>query len=100
MIDTLTFKELYEQSYQAAGQLQRLGVKKDQFVGVLLKNHLDTVVILFALQLLGVKAVMLNNRLTPMELAWQLNDSQAPFLIMEDSYLDASELIAPGLTHY
>lgn len=95
---TLTFKELYEQSYQVAGQLQKSGVKKDQFVGILLKNHLDTVVILFALQLLGVKAVMLNNRLTPAELAWQLNDSQAAFLIIEDSYEKADELLTLGLT--
>ena len=76
---TITFGELYQRSYQVAGQLQALGVKKDQYVGVLLKNNLDTVVILFALQLLGVQAVILNNRLTPAELVWQLNDSKAGF---------------------
>jgi o-succinylbenzoate---CoA ligase len=96
--DTLTFKEIYEQSYRVAGQLQGLGVNKGKFVGVLLKNHLDTVVILFALQLLGVKAVMLNNRLTPVELAWQLNDSKASFLIREDSLLKTEELVTQELT--
>jgi o-succinylbenzoate---CoA ligase len=95
---SLTFKELYEQSYQVAGKLQASGVNNGQFIGVLLKNHLDTVVILFALQLLGVKAVMLNNRLTTVELAWQLNDSNAAFLIMEDSYVKANELVTPNLT--
>jgi o-succinylbenzoate---CoA ligase len=96
---TLTFKELYEQSYQVAGKLQASGVRNGQFVGVLLKNHLDTVVILFALQLLGVKAVMLNNRLTTVELAWQLNDSQAAYLIMEGSYLEANEIVTLELTN-
>lgn len=83
---TLTFKELYNRSFRTAGQLKTVGVQRGQFVGVLLKNHIDTVVILFALQLLGVRAVILNNRLTPSELAWQLKDSQASYLILENSF--------------
>ncbi|MFK9095201.1 o-succinylbenzoate--CoA ligase [Bacillus salipaludis] len=83
---TYSFKELYDRSLKVAGQLQALGLQQDQYVGVLLKNHLDTVVILFALQLLGVKAVILNNRLTPAELAWQLNDSKASFLVLEEAF--------------
>jgi o-succinylbenzoate---CoA ligase len=83
---TISFKELYESSYQTAGQLQKLGLKKDQYIGVLLKNHLDTVVILFALQLLGIKAVILNNRLTSKELVWQLHDSKAASLIIENEF--------------
>ncbi|WML59372.1 o-succinylbenzoate--CoA ligase [Neobacillus sp. PS2-9] len=90
---TLTFKELYERSFKAAGQLQALGVQKDDYLAVLLKNHLDTIVILFALQLLGVKAVILNNRLTPAELVWQLKDSKAAFLLVEDSFSDIEQAI-------
>jgi o-succinylbenzoate---CoA ligase len=89
----VTFKELYERSLKVAGGLQGLGVKKDQYVGVLLKNHLDTVVFLFALQLLGVKAVILNNRLTPAELVWQLNDSKASLLILDSSFSESEQLI-------
>lgn len=83
---TITFKELFDLSYQTAGNLQSLGVKRDQYIGVLLKNHVDTVVILFALQLLGVKAVILNNRLTTKELIWQLSDSKATALILENEF--------------
>ncbi|MEH7113999.1 o-succinylbenzoate--CoA ligase [Neobacillus niacini] len=83
---TMTFKELYDEAYHTAGKLQGLGVLKDQYVGVLLKNHVDTVVILFALQLLGVKAVILNNRLTTKELIWQLNDSRATALLLETEF--------------
>ena len=83
---TMTFKELYDGAYQTAGKLQGLGVQKDQYVGVLLKNHVDTVVILFALQLLGVKAVILNNRLTTKELIWQLNDSKLLHLLLETEF--------------
>ncbi|MEH7106296.1 o-succinylbenzoate--CoA ligase [Bacillus sp. JJ1764] len=88
---TLTFKELYRSSAKTAGQLQGHGIQKDQFVGILLKNQLDTVIILLALQLLGVRAVILNNRLTPSELAWQLEDSKASSVIVDDSF---SELLA------
>jgi O-succinylbenzoic acid--CoA ligase len=85
---TISFKELYDRSLKVAGQLQGLGVQQDQFIGVLLKNHLDTVVILFALQLLGVKSVILNNRLTSSELVWQLKDSKSSFLILEEALSD------------
>jgi O-succinylbenzoic acid--CoA ligase len=91
--ETLTFKELYERSLRAAGQLQGLEVKENQYVGVLLKNHVDTVVILFALQLLSIKAVILNNRLTPAELTWQLKDSKSSFLILESSFSQVEQRI-------
>jgi o-succinylbenzoate---CoA ligase len=97
---SLTFKELYDQSLNVAGKLTLLGLKKDQYIGVLLKNHLDTTVILLALQLLAVKAVILNNRLSSEELAWQLSDSKSAFLLSEGSFhtddikrhMDMSEL--------
>lgn len=83
---TLTFKELFERASKTAGKLQGFGLQKHQFAGVLLKNHLDTVVILFALQLMGVRAVILNNRLTPKELNWQLEDSKANIYITESFF--------------
>jgi o-succinylbenzoate---CoA ligase len=91
---TFTFKELYQQSYQVAGQLQGAGVRKDQYIGVLLKNNLDTVVILFALQLLGVRALILNNRLSPSELVWQLKDAKAVSLILEDTFSETKKFIS------
>lgn len=83
---SLTFKELFERAYDTTGQLQGYGLRKNQYVGVLLKNHLDTVVILYALQLMGVHAVILNNRLSPDEIGWQLHDSNAEFLITEADF--------------
>jgi o-succinylbenzoate---CoA ligase len=93
----VTFEELNERSLDTAGKLQGLGVQKDDFVAVLLKNHLDTIIILFALQLLGAKTVILNNRLTPSELVWQLEDSRASLLILDDSFNEMKER-APFLT--
>ncbi|MCM3116539.1 o-succinylbenzoate--CoA ligase [Neobacillus sp. MER 74] len=91
--EVVTFKELYQRSYQAAGKLQGLGVQKDHYVGLLLKNNIDTVVILFALQLLGVRSVILNNRLSPSELSWQLNDSKAVSFILDNSFFETKTFI-------
>jgi o-succinylbenzoate---CoA ligase len=97
--ETISFKELYEQSFQTAGKLQALGVQKDQFIGVLLRNHLDTIVILFALQLVGVKAVIFNNRLATKELVWQLNDSGVVSLILEEDFYEIKgEISIPNIT--
>ena len=84
--EKLTFKELYDRSIKTAGQLQATGLAKGDFAGVLLKNHLDTVIILCAFQLVGVRAVILNNRLSSGELVWQLKDSQAKFLMTEAAF--------------
>ncbi|MEH7414620.1 o-succinylbenzoate--CoA ligase [Neobacillus drentensis] len=90
---SVTFSELYERSLEVSGKLQALGIRKGQFVGVLLKNHLDTVTILLALQLLGARSVILNNRLTANELVFQLRDSKAAFLILEESFTDTETVI-------
>lgn len=83
-----SFQEIYDLSYEMAGRLQGKVAMKDKFIGVLLKNHLDTVIILLSLQLLGAKAVILNNRLTAEEISWQLEDSQAILLITEESLME------------
>ncbi|MBP2243030.1 O-succinylbenzoic acid--CoA ligase [Cytobacillus eiseniae] len=83
---TYTFSKLYDKSYQIAGQLSALGLKKGQYVGVLLNNHADTALIYVAFQLIGLRAVILNNRLTSAELAWQLKDSKAQFVVTEEEF--------------
>ncbi|MEH7074661.1 o-succinylbenzoate--CoA ligase [Neobacillus drentensis] len=90
----VTFEQLYERSYQVAGKLQGLGVQKDHYVAVLLKNDIDTVVILFALQLLGVRSVILNNRLSPTELTWQMTDSKVVSLILDDAFIEIKEIVS------
>ena len=50
-----------------------------------------------ALQLLGVRAVILNNRLTADEIVWQLKDSKAVFLISEEFFREKTEKIKSSL---
>lgn len=94
-----TFKDTYETSLTIAGKLAALSVRKDQYVGVLLKNHVETVFILYALQMMGAKSVILNNRLTVDELAWQINDSVCSLLITEEAFA-ISEKELPALPIY
>lgn len=83
---TTTFAQLYEATFEMAGRLTANGVKRGQFTALLLRNHFDSAVLLLSLQLLGVRAVILNNRLTAEEMIYQLNDSKATFLISEDAF--------------
>ncbi|WP_071393757.1 o-succinylbenzoate--CoA ligase [Bacillus tuaregi] len=95
---TITFAKLYQAAYEMAGKLTAEGIKKEQFTAVLLPNHLDSAVILLALQLLGVRAVILNNRLTAEELIWQIQDSQSVQLLSEGRFRVKLDIIGASLT--
>ncbi|MCM3093537.1 MULTISPECIES: o-succinylbenzoate--CoA ligase [unclassified Cytobacillus] len=94
---TYTFSEVYDRACTIAGQLQASGLTGGQFAGVLLRNHEDTVFILLALQLINVKAVILNNRLTAEELIWQMDDSKSAFLLTESSFDVVSRRVVSSL---
>ncbi len=82
-----TFQEVYAKTQKIAERLCSLSIKRGDYIGVLLKNHPDTVIYLYALQMIGASAVILNIRLTEDELAWQLLDSKCKVLITEDALL-------------
>jgi o-succinylbenzoate---CoA ligase len=83
---SVTYSELFEHTLSNAEKLVTLGMKKDDYVAVMLRNHIETVYILLALQLLGCRAILLNNRLSTHEIQWQLNNSNATVLITEEAY--------------
>ncbi len=82
----LTFKELYEMAHYRAGILTGLGVKDKDYVGFLVKSDLETVLHLYAMQIIGAKAVLLNNRLTAKEIAYQLKNAKVTYLITEELF--------------
>ncbi|WP_053367478.1 o-succinylbenzoate--CoA ligase [Bacillus sp. FJAT-27245] len=95
--DTLTFGELYSRSMVVAGQLAAAGVGNGTYTAVLVKNSMEAAILLYALQLCGAPAVMLNNRLSPSELSYQLTDAKAEFLIYDDAFKEKAEGSAAGL---
>jgi o-succinylbenzoate---CoA ligase len=93
-----TFKQIYEASLRTASQLAGMGAEKGSLVGVLLSNHADSAVILYALQMLGAKTVILNNRLTANELVWQLEDSGTVLLVTEQTFSQTYDIISQSFT--
>ncbi|CAH0227396.1 2-succinylbenzoate--CoA ligase [Peribacillus sp. Bi96] len=85
---TYSFLELHTLTEKMAGKLAIKGLKAGDSCAVLLRNHIDGVVLIHALFYLGVKIVMLNNKLTAKELSWQIEDSETGFLVSEGSFSD------------
>lgn len=85
---TYSFADLDYMVEQMAGKLAVKGIKAGDTSALLLRNHIDSVVCIHALFYLGVKIVMLNSKLTASELAWQVQDSEAKFLLSEACFLE------------
>jgi o-succinylbenzoate---CoA ligase len=97
--ETYTFKQVFESASKVARQLTDIGLKKGSYAAVLFSNHVDSVMILYALQMLGVRAVILNNRLTSKELLWQLEDSKAELLLYEEAFVEKIAIIKNTYQH-
>lgn len=82
--EELTFDELYKRVQKRVKQLISLGVKKDEHIGVLMKNSIDMIEVIHALFSVGAIAVLLNHRLTNQELAFQLSDAEAVSVICHE----------------
>lgn len=94
-----TFGELDERAEQTARKLASKGLTQGDVCSLLMRNHIDSVIMIHALFYLGVTAVMLNNRLTPKELIWQITDSESKWFISEEHFTDKLEEITKDLPH-
>ncbi|WP_230130296.1 o-succinylbenzoate--CoA ligase [Bacillus sp. CECT 9360] len=81
-----TFNELDAMAEETAGKLVATGFQAGDVCALLVRNHIDSVVMIHALFYLGTKIVFLNNRLTPKELSWQLADSGSKWLVSEKHF--------------
>ncbi|MEX2204879.1 MAG: o-succinylbenzoate--CoA ligase [Myxococcota bacterium] len=78
---TLTFGALASRARDAALRLRALGVREGDLVATLLPNGLPFVELVHALPLCGAALMPLNVRLTPRELAFQLEDARPALLV-------------------
>ncbi|PMC36926.1 o-succinylbenzoate--CoA ligase [Bacillus sp. UMB0899] len=83
----LTFDELYQRVTTQINHLVSFGVKKGEHVGVLMRNSVEMIEMIHAVFSIGAVAVLLNNRLSSKEIAWQLEDVQAKHLIGHEKFL-------------
>jgi long-chain acyl-CoA synthetase len=80
----LTFRQLYEQAFALAAYLQKLGLIKGEKVAIMLPNSPQAVVSFYGVLLAGGTVVMTNPLYTERELTFQLNDSNAKYIISLD----------------
>lgn len=85
--DSWTFSELLEDTHQLAKKLQTLQLMTKP-VALLIQNTARAVMLIHALQMLGLTVVMLNPRLRVNEWQFQLADSDAQVLIADDRFED------------
>ncbi|MDQ0341004.1 2-furoate---CoA ligase [Caldalkalibacillus uzonensis] len=81
----VTFAELNQEVNRVASSLQRLGLKKQDRVLVLLKNRIETIVLFWAIQKIGAVFTPINLRLSPEDIHYCINDVEAKFVIFEES---------------
>jgi len=81
-----TFRELDAQVMQLAQSLHAQGVRRGDRIAVLMRNGAPFVFHIHALARLGAIIVPLNTRLSAREIAWQLENVRARFLIHDENY--------------
>ena len=79
-----TYAQLEYEVNDWVDYLQALGIKSGDRIGLLLTNHPRYVVLVHALIKCEAIAVFLNIRLTVAELRWQIEDSQAKYLMCDE----------------
>uniref|UniRef100_A0A7S0ZXV9 4-coumarate--CoA ligase n=1 Tax=Noctiluca scintillans TaxID=2966 RepID=A0A7S0ZXV9_NOCSC len=82
-----TFGELWQRIRRTAAGLQQLGLQKGEVVGVWSPNHVDYVVAFHATILAGGTITTLNPIYTPHEVAFQLDNSEAHYLVTLPSFV-------------
>lgn len=81
-----TFSALNRRVERVARQLAFLGVHAGDRVAVLQRNGLGFVELVHAVSRLGAVLVPLNIRLTAIELEWQLGDTEARLLVVDEAH--------------
>lgn len=95
--DEWSYRQIHDRSLAVAGGLLRLGVRRQQPVGIMLDNSLDFLHLVFGLGLTGRLQVPLNTAYKGDFLAHILNDSGAQVLVVEDHYVERLAQIADRL---
>ncbi|GGE78078.1 O-succinylbenzoic acid--CoA ligase [Priestia taiwanensis] len=83
----ITFATLHKQVEKTVRQLTTYRIYKGDTVAVHMTNSIEMILVIHALQYMGVVAVLLNTRLTIEEIKWQVEDANAKQLIC-DTYIE------------
>ncbi|HTX86119.1 MAG TPA: long-chain fatty acid--CoA ligase [Streptosporangiaceae bacterium] len=90
----LTYRELEEAIARAAGVLRELGVEPSDRVAIQIPNVMEFPILYFAALRLGAIVVLMNPLLTAREVAYQLSDSGARFMLASPASADRARVAA------
>ncbi len=88
-----TFGELDRDASKVARQLGSIGIRPGDRVATLLRNGCGGAILPHATLRLGATVVPLNIRLTESEIAWQLRDSDARMIIVDEHTADLASRV-------
>lgn len=84
----LTYKELNVRVNSLANALLRLGISKQDRVGILSYNSNCFEEVFFAVAKIGAVTVTINWRLSPREISYVINDSEAKIVFVGEQFID------------
>jgi fatty-acyl-CoA synthase len=87
----VTYEELDERSERLAAELLAAGLARGDRVATLTGNSPEHVEVFFACAKAGFVLVPLSWRLSPAELAYQLDDSEPAVFVVEDEYAELAD---------
>ncbi len=90
-----TYADAHARMKQLAGGLKKIGVQVGDRVGVLAWNSHENYEIYFGLPGMGAVMLLLNLRLTPQDLAYVIDHSDARFIIVDETLLPIAHAVAP-----
>ncbi|WOV86382.1 o-succinylbenzoate--CoA ligase [Sporosarcina oncorhynchi] len=81
-----TFQQLKEEAISIASKLRSIDLQEGDRIALLGASSPEMVFMIHGCLVAGLEIVMLNNRLTTEEIAWQLTDSEAKVWIIADEF--------------
>ena len=94
---SLTFKEYNERSCRLANGLQKLGLKKGDRICILSHNCLEFMELYAATAKTGIVAVPINWRISPQDMEYVINDSDARAVVVGEKLLEMVNGIRPRI---
>jgi benzoate-CoA ligase len=95
-----TYAQLAERADRAAGALRRLGIEREQRIGIAMLDSADWVALFLGAIKAGIVPVAMNTLLTRADYEYQLRDSRARALFVSEALLKSFEAVScPDLKH-
>jgi fatty-acyl-CoA synthase len=97
------YAEMNDRVARAAGALKAYGIEPGDRVAFLCLNSTDVMELIFGCWRIGAVCLALNFRLTPPELTYILNDSEASLVLVDDPFApvaEATKAHCPSVKHW